>query len=77
MEDRLKNIMSIVFEIDIDAIEPNSSPDNIDNWDSIRHMLFISALEDEFGVRFTDNQIIDVQSYQLALLTLKECGVTA
>ena len=41
IEKKLKNVFSVVFELDPTFINENSSPDNIDNWDSLKHMMLI------------------------------------
>ena len=65
LEDRIKNIMSAVFEIPEEQIKDNSSPDTIGSWDSLKHMNLIIALEEEFKVEFTDNEIIEMMNYSL------------
>ncbi len=65
LEDRIKNIMSAVFEIPEEQIKDNSSPDTIESWDSLKHMNLIIALEEEFEVEFTDNEIFEMMNYTL------------
>ena len=65
LEDRIKNIMSAVFEIPEEQIKDNSSPDTIESWDSLKHMNLIIALEEEFEVEFTDNEIFELMNYTL------------
>ena len=65
LEDRIKNIMSAVFEIPEEQIKDNSSPDTIESWDSLKHMNLIIALEEEFKVEFTDNEIFELMNYTL------------
>ena len=72
MENRIKKVMSDVFNIDIESINNNSSPDNIENWDSLKHMNLIVALEEVFGVEFDDNDIENLLNFQLINLTIKE-----
>ena len=55
MEIRIKTVMSAVFNLDVNTISRISSPDNIENWDSLKHMNLIIALEEEFGIEF-DNR---------------------
>ena len=77
MEDRIKKVMSDVFDIDIESINNDSSPDNIENWDSLKHMDLIVTLEEEFGIEFTDEEIVDSMSYTLIVNILKNnnsCG---
>ena len=65
LEDRIKNIMSAVFEIPEEQIKDNSSPDTIESWDSLKHMNLIIALEEEFEVEFIDNEIFEMMNYTL------------
>jgi len=65
VEDRIKSIMSTVFEIPEEQIKDNSSPDTIESWDSLKHMNLIIALEEEFKVEFTDNEIFEMMNYSL------------
>ena len=72
MEDRIKKVMSDVFDIDIESINNDSSPDNIENWDSLKHMNLIIALEEEFDIEFNDDEIIDSMNYALILNILED-----
>ena len=59
--------MSDVFNIDVSLINNESSPDNIENWDSLKHMNLIIALEEEFEIEFDDDEIVDSMSYATIL----------
>jgi acyl carrier protein len=65
MENRIKKVMSAVFEIPVEQINNESSPDNIELWDSLRHMQLVVALEEEFNIRFEDEEISEMLNYQL------------
>ena len=71
MEDRVKKVMSDVFNIDVSLINNESSPDNIENWDSLKHMNLIIALEEEFEIEFDDGEIVDSMNFALILNILK------
>jgi acyl carrier protein len=72
MENRIKKVMSDIFNINPNLIGNDSSPDNIENWDSLKHMDLIVALEEEFGIEFTDEEIVDSMSYILIVNILKK-----
>ena len=72
MENRIKKVMSNVFNINVDSINNESSPDNIENWDSLKHMNLIVALEEDFDIEFDDNDIENLLNFQLINLTIKE-----
>ena len=72
IEDRIKNIMSAVFEMSVDEIDENSSSDSIHSWDSINHMKLVVALEEEFNIEFKDAEIIELINTKLIVLVLSE-----
>lgn len=72
-ESRIKKILCQLFLISQESINEDTSADNVSKWDSLGHMNLISALEEEFKINFTDEQIIEMLSYPLIVCTLKEC----
>ena len=71
VEDRIKNVMSAVFEIPVNQIKDNSSADTIESWDSLKHMNLVVALEEEFEIEFKDDEIIEMMNYPLIIEVLK------
>lgn len=65
MSEAIKEIMAQVFRIDAGSITPDTSPETVANWDSLKHMQLIMALEDEFGIEFPDESIPEMLSYGL------------
>jgi len=64
--------MADIFELDAADIPDNASTGVIENWDSIRHMNLIVALEEEFDVRFNDTDIVDLITIPLIESIIKE-----
>ena len=58
MKDRLKSLMSIVFEVSVNEINESSSSETILNWDSLRHMTLITVIEEEFKIILDDEEIL-------------------
>lgn len=71
MENRVIAIMSNVFDMDASEINENASPDNIDKWDSLKHINLIVALEEEFGIEFDNDEIADMLNYKLIVEIVK------
>lgn len=69
---RIKQVMSAVFEIPAESIEDSASTDNLDNWDSLRHLNLILALEEEFGVSIPDEEVGNLVNFKLIELTINE-----
>jgi len=72
MKNKIKNIMASVFEVTVEEINDDSSPDTIENWDSLRHMNLITVLEEEFNIRLNDEQITEMMNFSLIELIIKE-----
>ena len=60
IEDRIKNIMSAVFEVFSNSINDNSSMDTIESWDSLKHMNLVVAMEEEFDITLNDEDIFEI-----------------
>ena len=65
IEDRIKNVLSVVFEIPIQEINDESSQDTILSWDSLKHMNMVVILEEEFEIEFNDNEILEMKNFIL------------
>lgn len=71
-EDKLKQVMATMLKVEASVIDADSSIDNIPNWDSLRHMNLVLALEEEFGVVIPDEDAGNVTSYKLIKLVLED-----
>ena len=69
---RILQILSTVFEVEITTLNEESSIDNIENWDSIRHLNLIIALEEEFKISIPDEEVGDLVNYKLIELIINE-----
>lgn len=65
-------IVSNVLDYPIKEINDDTSPDTVKTWDSLRHMKLVLALEEELGVQFTADQIVEMNSVALILAVLEE-----
>ncbi len=72
MKNKVKKIIASVFNLEVDSIKDDASPDNVLNWDSLNHMNLIVSLEEEFNIRFTDEEISDMLNLELILYTIQE-----
>ena len=64
--------MSLVFEVPLESITDDASSDNIENWDSLRHLNLILALEEEFGVSIPDEEVGNLVNYKLIELVIND-----
>jgi acyl carrier protein len=69
---KILEVMSNVFEVELASLNVDSSIDNIENWDSIRHLNLILALEEEFNITIPDEEVGDLVNYKLIELIVNE-----
>lgn len=71
-EDLLKNVIATLLNVDAATIGPDFSMDTVESWDSLRHMNLVLALEEEFKVSISDDDVGNITSYPLIKLVLEE-----
>lgn len=71
---RLQIVMAAVLDVDSLRINEETTADDLENWDSLGQMNLMLALEDEFGVAFTPEQITGLLSVS-EILRFLEAGL--
>ena len=56
---RVCEIASDIFESDVTA---DSSPETVENWDSVQNLNLVLALEEEYGVQFAPEDLDQVKT---------------
>jgi acyl carrier protein len=64
MEQKIKQTIAQVLGIDESEVSDSATAGVTKNWDSLRHMTLILSLEEEFGIQFSDDEVLDLISYQ-------------
>ena len=64
----LKKVMAKVFEISEEQITTESSPDTLEQWDSLKHMELIVEIENYFEIELPEIAIIESLNFELILL---------
>jgi acyl carrier protein len=57
--DTIRGIMNDVFDVDLDegSVKPDTTANDIEEWDSLSHIRLIVAIERKFNVRFKNSEI--------------------
>jgi acyl carrier protein len=69
---RLQHILSDIFEMPVEQITLASSPEAIENWDSLNHLNVVLAIEQEFGVQIMPEEIEQLLSVEHIMVLLDE-----
>ncbi len=75
--DRVRGIFSDIFQVPLADVTAQSSPDTIPNWDSLQHLNLVLALEQEFHIQFTPEEIEQLLSVELVAALLDEKRVVS
>ena len=60
-KDIVRNILETVLEVEIEK-ENNFNRDECSKWDSLKHVEVIFALEEEFKIRFEEDEFMSLKS---------------
>ena len=65
INETIKNTLSLVFEVSEDEITEDTSADSVENWDSIRHLNLILALEEQFDITIPDEDVGNMLNFKI------------
>ncbi len=74
-ESKLKETLAGVLGIPAGTIGEDTSMDTVEEWDSLKHLNLVLALEEQFGVSLTEEQSFEILSYPLIKIVLAEHGI--
>jgi acyl carrier protein len=60
--EKLFELIEDIFEIEKDDYSENTVINQIETWDSLKHMEFIISLEDQFSINLTGNEIAELRT---------------
>ncbi len=75
MSDKLIEVFAEVLEVEASTLEETSSPDSVEQWDSLAAMHLVAALEDTFKIQLSTKEMMKMHSVGLAREVLKAKGV--
>ncbi len=55
--ERLNSVFRDFFDDEEIELEPETTADDIEDWDSLNHITLMAAVEDEFGIRLTMGEV--------------------
>lgn len=69
---KIRQIMADVFNAPMEEITEESSQDTIEEWDSLKHLDLVVALEEEFDISIPVEEIGTMVSFKLVSIIIKE-----
>ena len=74
LSERIKMVMSAVFNVSPEKITEKTSKDDIESWDSLKHLNLVLALEEEFDISIPDEEVGNLINFELIKYTIDECA---
>jgi len=74
-ENRLKEIVAKVFLIDENEVDDKLSRKDVEEWDSMGHLMLISEVEAAYGVFVPDEDITGIKTVGDVKKVLRKLGV--
>jgi len=59
-EEKLNEIISKILLLRADQLDDSIRRKDYEPWDSMAHLVLISEVENEFGVFFTDDEVVEI-----------------
>lgn len=72
MRDQIKQVLAGVFDVPVDEITDETSPETLEGWDSLRHLELVLELELSFGVRVPTSRVAELLSVSEIEETMRE-----
>ena len=61
MSEKLYQIISRVFNVDNRKINDETSPENLEEWDSFNFYVLLDEIENEFNVKFDLEETLEIK----------------
>ena len=61
MSEKLYQIISKVFNVDNSKINNETSPENLEEWDSFNFYVLLDELENEFNIKFDLDETLEIK----------------
>lgn len=72
MFDEIREMVARIFGVPAGEVSPESSPDTIETWDSLQHLNLVLALEQQYDIQFTPEEIEQLLSVELIVAFVEE-----
>ena len=60
--ERLNNVFRDIFDDETIEVHPETTSDDIEDWDSLEHINLVVAVEQEFGMKFNMNEVTTMKN---------------
>ncbi len=62
IQEKVIQVLVNVFQVSPSKISTKTTSDDVEKWDSMNHINMILVLEQEFGIRYDEEQVVSMLS---------------
>ena len=64
LRDEITEIFHVAFDNNNIVLKDDTTANDIEGWDSLRHVTLIVAVEDKFNIKFTSREAISIKKHK-------------
>lgn len=68
---RLAAVFAEVFGLPLDRVHPGLGPPDVERWDSVGHVMLVTAVEQQFSIQFEVDEIMEFTTFQDVLSAIE------
>ena len=68
---RLSAVFTEVFHLAPDRVHPGLGPADVERWDSVGHVMLITAVEQRFSIQFEVEEIMEFTTFEAILSAIE------
>lgn len=72
MEEQILKIIAKILEVDINEVELDTAIGDLPEWDSLHHLQIITALENEYKIKFSQSDLFEIEDISDLISLIKE-----
>ena len=72
MEEALRAVLAEILQVDLDAVDTDLTMQKLQTWDSLKQIKLVMAIERRFDIQLSDEEILQMNSYENIVATLKK-----
>jgi len=68
---RLSAVFTEVFHLAQDRVHPGLGPADVERWDSVGHVMLVTAVEQRFSIQFEVEEIMEFTTFEAILSAIE------
>lgn len=60
MDEKIRELFAMLLQVAPEGIQDHTSPDSLERWDSLQHMILVAGFEEEFGIDVDPEEAVEM-----------------